>query len=193
MISAPYIVGLTDGEGCFLVSLRKDCRIDLRFFITQAIGNKELLGKVRQYFGVGVVYQKSSVRQGKLPSYVFEVTKRDDIYQVIIPFFTRHTLLGVKAKSFTAFAQIAQIVKGRLDTRKLTPEEVVFITNLKQGMNKHYGSLSAGKPLAQWERAKIFDEAQSVKPAKLAAPEAGDHNSYENGPVTVRSAMRTKS
>lgn len=147
MISTSYIVGFTEGEGCFLVCLRKDCRIDLRFFITQAEGNKPLLKKVQQYFKVGIVYQKSS-RQGRLPSWVFEVTKRDDIYQVIIPFFKKHKLLGYKAKSFQAFSKIAKIVKGRQDTKKLTSEELSYVSSLKFGMNKHYGSLSAGKPHA---------------------------------------------
>ena len=148
MLSADYIVGLTDGEGCFLVSLRKDCRIDLRFFITQAIGNKVLLEKVQQYFEAGVVYQKSSARQGKLPSYVFEVTKRDEIYSIIIPFFKTYQLQGTKAHSFQSFEAISQIVKGRFDTRKLTLEELGLVTQLKLHMNKHYGSLSAGNPLA---------------------------------------------
>lgn len=148
MISASYIVGLTDGEGCFLVSLRKDYRIDLRFFISQAIGNRELLKLVQKYFKVGSVYQKSSARNGKLPAYVFEVTKRDDIYNVIIPFFKKHSLLGIKAKSFQTFCEIAQKLEGRFDTRKLTPEELTTIRTMKLGMNKHYGSLSAGKPLA---------------------------------------------
>ena len=154
MLKAPYIVGLTEGEGCFLVCLRKDFRIDLRFFITQAIGNKSLLEKVQQYFKVGSVYQKSN-RKGRLPAFVFEVTKRDDIYQVIIPFFRKHKLFGYKAKSFNSFCQIAQLVKGRQDIRKLTKSEISLIRDIRYGMNKHYGSPGAEKPLAGWERAII--------------------------------------
>ena len=86
MLTPDYIVGLTEGEGCFLVCIRKDYRIELRFFIAQAIGNKPLLEKVRNFFGVGTVYQKSNVK-GKLPAYAFEVAKRNDIYNVVIPFF----------------------------------------------------------------------------------------------------------
>jgi hypothetical protein len=142
-----YIVGLTEGEGCFLVCLRKDNRIELRFFITQAIGNKPLLGKVKRFFGVGSVYQKSNVK-GKLPSYVFEVAKRDEIYTAIIPFFQKYKLEGIKKLSFAVFCKIAFLVKGRQDKRKLTPKELKYITRLRLGMNKHYGSLSAGKPLA---------------------------------------------
>jgi hypothetical protein len=157
MLTPDYIVGFTEGEGCFLVCLRKDNRIELRFFIAQAIGNKPLLEDLRKFFRVGSVYQKSNVK-GKLPAYVFEISKRDDIYNVLIPFFQQNKLKGIKAKSFAIFEEIAELVKGRQDKRKLTLEELEYITNLRFGMNKHYGlnakaqrhygSLSAGKPLA---------------------------------------------
>lgn len=146
MLNASYIVGLTEGEGCFLVSLRKDNRIDLRFFITQAEGNKSLLLKVQQFMKVGTVYQKST-RFGRIPAWVYEVTKKDDIYNVIIPFFQENQLLGYKAKSFRAFLQISKIVQGRQDIRKLTVNEYKFVTDLKFNMNKHYGSPDAGNPL----------------------------------------------
>lgn len=152
-INSSYVVGLTEGEGCFCVSLRKDNRIDLRFFIVQAIGNKPLLEEVKKFFGIGIVYQKQAGRGNKLPAYVFEVTRRDDIYQVVIPFFTRNKFLGYKAKSFEAFKIIAKIVKGRQDVRKLNTQELNYVKNLKENMNKHYGSPGAGKPLAGWERA----------------------------------------
>jgi len=147
MLSASHIVGFTEGEGCFLVSFRKDFRIDMRFFISQASGNIELLRKIQQYFKVGKVYQKSA-RNGKLPAYVFEVTKRDDIYNVVIPFFKKHKLLGYKARSFNDFCKIAEVVKGRFDTRKLGSSELDYIKKLKLRMNKYYGSLSAENPLA---------------------------------------------
>ena len=152
MLTPNYIVGLTEGEGCFLVCLRKDNRIELRFFIAQAIGNKPLLEDIQEYFKVGSVYQKSNV-EGKLPAYVFEIARRDDIYNVVIPFFQKHKLKGIKAKSFATFKEIGYIVKGRQDKRKLTTKELEYITNIRKGMNKHYGSPGAVKPHAGWERA----------------------------------------
>lgn len=152
MLTPDYIVGLTEGEGCFIVCLRQDNRIELRFFIGQAIGNKPLLEEVKKFFGVGNVYQKSDVK-GKLPAYVFEVSKRDEVYNTVIPFFQKHRFKGIKAKSFAAFEEIGLIIKGRQDKRKLTPEELDYVTNLRSGMNKHYGSPGAGKPLAGWKRA----------------------------------------
>ena len=152
MLTPDYIVGFTEGEGCFLVSLRKDNRIEFRFFIAQAIGNRPLLEELKKFFFVGSVYQKSNVK-GKLPAYVFEISKRDDIYRVLIPFFQKYRLKGIKAKSFSIFEEIARLVKGRQDKRKLTSEELDYITYLRSGINKHYGSPGAGKPLAGWERA----------------------------------------
>ncbi len=148
VITPDYIVGFTEGDGCFLVCLRKDYRIEMRYFISQAIGNHPLLEEIQKFMGVGSVYQKSNVR-GKLPAYVFEVAKRDDIYNVIIPFFQKHTLKGTKAKSFSVFREIALLVKGRQDTRKLTTKELKYVTELKLGMNKHYGSPGAGNPHAE--------------------------------------------
>ncbi|MDO8618359.1 MAG: hypothetical protein Q7R49_00255, partial [Candidatus Daviesbacteria bacterium] len=56
MLTADYIIGLTDGEGCFLVQIRTDCRIVLRYFITQRFDNKDLLDKVFEFFKIGYVY-----------------------------------------------------------------------------------------------------------------------------------------
>lgn len=150
-LSPDYILGLTDGEGCFLVCIRRDFRIELRYFIAQAIGNKPLLEEVKRFFGVGSVYQKMNV-EGKLPAYVFEVAKRDDIYNIVIPFFQKHRLKGTKALSFAAFKEIGSIVKGRQDSRKLTESELKYVKSIKLGMNKHYGSPGAGNPLTGWER-----------------------------------------
>lgn len=171
VLSAQYVVGLTEGEGCFLTVLRKDHRVDLRFFISQAEGNKQLLLKLKKFFSAGSVYQKKSATKGRLPAWVFEVTKRDDIYNVIIPFFKKFRLLGYKAKSFRAFEKIAEVVKGRQDTRKLSMTELRYVTRLKLNMNKHYGSPGARKSHAGWKRASNLNKAQSVKSAKLEIPE----------------------
>ena len=135
-----YIVGFTEGEGCFLVCIRKDFRIELRFFISQAIGNKPLLEEIKSFFGVGSVYQKKAAKGKRLPAYVFEVAKRDDIYNVVIPFFEKHNLKGYKRKSFETFREISQIVKGRQDTRKLTKKELIYVREIRTGMNKHYSA-----------------------------------------------------
>ena len=135
MITPDYILGFTDGEGCFYVQIRTDHRIVLRYFITQRFDNKEVLDQIQNYFKVGYVHLKEQkwgkeYRRTRRPSYVFEVTKQDHIQNVIIPFFRKHKLRGIKSCSFEKFAEIADLVKNRQDTRKLTKEELDLIKNL---------------------------------------------------------------
>ncbi|MBM3205290.1 hypothetical protein FJZ41_00350 [Candidatus Shapirobacteria bacterium] len=141
MIDANYIVGLTDGEGCFLVQIRNDYRVVLRYFITQRFDNKGLLDKVYKFFKVGYVYRKFQGNDRTKMTFIYEVTKQDDIQKVIIPFFKKHHLQGIKRKSFAKFAQIAKIVKNRQDTRKLTKSELNKVWHLKLTMNTLHNKL----------------------------------------------------
>ncbi|MDO8452621.1 MAG: LAGLIDADG family homing endonuclease [bacterium] len=135
MLTADYVVGLTDGEGCFLVQIRTDCRIVLRYFITQRFDNKKLLDKVFQFFKVGYVYRKFQGNDKTKMTFVFEVTKQRDIQEAIVPFFKANPLQGVKKNSFERFARIAEIVKDRQDTRKLSKKELQEVWQLKLTMN----------------------------------------------------------
>ncbi len=135
MLTPDYIVGLTDGEGCFLVQIRTDCRIVLRYFITQRFDNVELLNKVYGFFKIGYVYRKFQGNDKKKMTFVYEVTKQNDIQNVIIPFFRKYPLEGIKNESFRRFARIAEIVKNRQDTRKLSEDELKEVWHLKLSMN----------------------------------------------------------
>ncbi len=159
VINAEYIVGFTDGEGCFYVQIRKDHRIVLRYFITQRYDNKEILEQIRDFFGVGYVHLKKqewgkTYRRFRRPTYVFEVTKQDHIQQIIVPFFQKYCLQGIKRFSFEKFAAIAHIVKSRQDTRLLSKKELALVSKLKKTMNafNQSGSPDAGNPHVRWER-----------------------------------------
>ncbi|MEK7521730.1 MAG: LAGLIDADG family homing endonuclease [Patescibacteria group bacterium] len=141
MLTADYILGLTDGEGCFLVQLRTDCRVVLRYFITQRFDNRELLDKVFEFFKVGYVYRKFQGNDKQKMTYVYEVTRQSEVQDVIVPFFKKHSLQGVKKNSFERFAKVAAIVKNRQDTRKLTKGEVDEVWQLKLTMNTLHNQL----------------------------------------------------
>lgn len=158
-MNATYVVGFTDGEGCFYVQIRKDHRIVLRYFITQRYDNKEVLEQICNFFGVGYVHLKKqewgkAYRRFRRPTYIFEVTKQDDIQQVIVPFFRKHHLFGVKRFSFEKFAAIADLVRDRQDTRKLSKKELILIRKYKRTMNALHqsGSPDAENPHVRWER-----------------------------------------
>lgn len=141
MIKPDYIVGFTDGEGCFYVQIRTDHRIVLRYFITQRFDNRGVLEKIQNFFSVGYVHLKKQewgkeYRRIRRATYVFEVTKQDHIQNVIVPFFKKHVLQGVKRFSFEKFAKIANLVKERQDTRKLSENELKLVWQLKKSMNQ---------------------------------------------------------
>ena len=159
IIKPEYIVGFTDGEGCFYVQIRKDCRIVLRYFITQRYDNKAILDEIQSYFKVGYVHLKKQewgkrYRRFRRPSYVFEVTKQDDIQKIVVPFFRKHPLRGTKQLSFEKFAIIADMVKGHQDCRRLSKTEMEKVWKLKKTMNmlNNSGSPDAGNPHVRWER-----------------------------------------
>ena len=158
-MSAEYIIGFTDGEGCFYVQIRTDHRIVLRYFITQRYDNKDILDEIHTFFGVGYVHLKKqewgkSYRRFRRASYVFEVTRQDHIQKTIVPFFRKHRLRGMKRFSFEKFAQIADLVKDRQDCRLLSKDELTLVWKLKKTMNalNYSGSPDAGNPHVRWER-----------------------------------------
>lgn len=64
MITADYIVGLTDGKGCFYVNpilkrphTSKPC-VRIHFYIKLHEDEKGLLEGVREYFGCGFIYKQ---------------------------------------------------------------------------------------------------------------------------------------
>ena len=60
----------------------------------------------------------------------------------------RVTYSGLIAFGVSLIGVITGTIFVIMVTRKLTPDELDYVSKLRAGMNKHYGSLSAGKPLA---------------------------------------------
>ena len=158
-VSADYIVGLTDGEGCFYVLINKSSSyrtgsgVHLHFHIKMQEADKELLLKVRDTLKCGAVYFQNEKRRNHTQCYRYTVSSHRDILGVIIPFFREHPLqTASKMKNFRLFSQIAEIVeKGE----HLTLKGVARIKVLKARMNQRtVDSRSAGNPLATSKAVK---------------------------------------
>jgi hypothetical protein len=139
MVSADYIVGLTDGEGCFYVNVRdRSSRwrpfIQNHFYIKLREDNKELLEEVKESFGCGAIYFQKENRPNHSPCYRFEINSHKNIQEVVIPFFEEHPLHGTKQRDFEIFCEIANAVKRGEHT---TEEGFNNIKNLKLQMQKN--------------------------------------------------------
>lgn len=139
-VSVDYVVGLTDGEGCFYVNVnnmstyRSGVRIQLHFHIKMQEKDRPLLESVRDVLGCGSVYLQKEKRANHCQCYRYTVSSQKDILDVVIPFFEKHPLQSVsKRHSFEVFKKIAFLVAQK---KHLTPQGVQKIRELKSTMNQ---------------------------------------------------------
>ena len=140
IVSNDYVVGLTDGEGCFHVNLWKSSAykagyaVQMHFHIKMQEKDKPLLEKVKNTLRCGRVYYQKEQRANHVQCYRYTVFARKDILNVIIPFFREHPLESVsKAESFAVFCEIARLVGLQ---KHLTKKGIDRIRILKTRMNK---------------------------------------------------------
>ena len=139
MVSADYIVGLTDGEGCFYVLIRPPynkfggAKVVLNFFIKVQSIDSRMLERVKDSLGCGVLYFQKENRFNHSECIRYTVSSHKDIFGVIIPFFQAHPLLGTaKVRNFQLFCEIADLVK---QGRHHAKDGIAQIQLLKSKMN----------------------------------------------------------
>lgn len=127
-INPYWVSGFVDGDGCFYISLTNNLRgVGLVFKITQHIRDTDLLKEFVNYFNCGR-YSLSSPEAGD-----FIVTKFEDIYTKIIPFFNKYPLQGSKSLDFSDFNSVAELMKNKVH---ITSEGFESIKQIKSGTNK---------------------------------------------------------
>lgn len=87
IISADYIVGLTDGEGCFYVLVRQPhnenggSRAELHFYIKMQEEDRAILESVRETLRCGAVYFQHETRKNHTQCYRYTVSSHRDILE----------------------------------------------------------------------------------------------------------------
>ncbi len=139
-VAEEYVVGLTDGEGCFYVNMgnypayKSGVRVQMHFHLKMQERDKELLEKVRNTLNCGAVYFQKEQRKNHTQCYRYTVSSHAEIFNKIIPFFQQHPLQSAsKSKSFNIFCQIAGLLQKQAH---LTKKGVERIRSLKSQMNQ---------------------------------------------------------
>jgi hypothetical protein len=139
-VSNDYVVGLTDGEGCFYVNMGKypaykaGTRVQMHFHLKMQERDKELLEKVRNTLDCGAVYFQKEKRKNHTQCYRYTVSSHEEIFSKVIPFFHLHPLQSAsKRKSFDIFCQIASLLRKQAH---LTKGGINRIRLLKLKMNQ---------------------------------------------------------
>jgi len=138
-LTPEYIVGLTDGEGCFYVQIRESDRysagatVHLHFHIKLKAEDKALLESLRDAVGCGAVYFQNDNRDNHADCYRYSVSSHRDILGTIIPFFKEHSPQTTsKQESFATFCKIAECIESK---EHLTKSGIEKIRELKKEMN----------------------------------------------------------
>ena len=116
MLTNDYVVGLADGEGSFTVYIKnpddmrmreRRVRAEPKFFLKLIEKDKSILYELQQFFGCGNVYFQKDMRARHQQCYRYEVSNRDDLERVIIPFFRKNPLhFPSKQKDFALFCEL---------------------------------------------------------------------------------------
>ena len=141
-LSPDYIVGLVDGEGSFTIYIRdprlprtqkRRVTVEPKFYIKLIERDKEILDRLKQYFGCGSVYFQKDSRPNHQHCYRYEVYNRDDLINVVIPFFKKHRLqFASKRTDFEIFCKMMEMIE-RKEHLKRSGLESLF--RLKQLMH----------------------------------------------------------
>jgi len=140
IVANEYVVGLTDGEGCFHVNMgtfpnyKSGIRVQMHFHIKMQEKDRLLLEKVKNTLQCGKVYFQKEKRANHCQCYRYTVYSNREILNSIIPFFTKYPLQSAtKLKSFKAFRKVAYLVqKGE----HLNEKGIKKIQLLKSQMNQ---------------------------------------------------------
>lgn len=133
MLDPNYIVGFTDGEGCFSITVNNKNRnipeIRLIFEIEVREDDEEILRQIQKVFDCGNIYKLEYKRYEKWRPHVkYKVSNIKDISDKIIPFFQIHPLQAKKKLQFEKFCKVAEMIQKK---EHLIPNHIQKILEIK--------------------------------------------------------------
>jgi hypothetical protein len=134
-----WIVGFTDGEGCFSVSVIKNnttksgYQVFPEFVITQGEKSKHSLNNIQKFFHCGKIYVNRRHDNHREHIYRYCVRSIDDLEKIIIPFFQQHRLRTSKRNDFRLFVKAIALMRKK---KHLTEKGFQQIVKLKSQLNR---------------------------------------------------------
>ena len=134
-----WIVGFTDGEGCFSVSFIKNkttksgWQLFPEFVITQSAKSLSVLELIRDYFQCGKIFVNKRYDNHNEYLYRYCVRSIKDLRDKVIPFFEKRKLKTYKAKDFRIFARIVRYMSRMVH---LKPKGMKRIAEMIEQMNR---------------------------------------------------------
>jgi hypothetical protein len=112
-----WILGFTDGEGCFTISCINNSttkfgkQIFPEFVISQSTKSLEALKEIQKFFGCGSIVLNKRYDNHREHMYKFCVRSISELDSEIIPFFDKFQLKTSKNNDFKIFRKIIKLMK----------------------------------------------------------------------------------
>ena len=132
-LTAQWITGFVDGEGCFHIGINKHPEMTAgyqilpEFTVVQHESDVQVLYALKSYFKCGVVRVNHGDRM------CFRVRSIEHLLQIIIPFFEQHSLKSKKRIDFEKFRDVLLVMQSK---QHLTLEGIDRIKSIADAMNR---------------------------------------------------------
>ncbi len=131
-LTAQWVVGFVDGEGCFHIGINRNDSMKLgvqvlpEFTVVQHEVDEQILEALKEYFGCGVVRRNHGSRK------CYRVRGQANLRDHILPFFEKHKLKTKKRVDFIRFRRVVRMIE---EGHHLTPEGLEKIRTIQRTMN----------------------------------------------------------
>ncbi len=115
-LNPQWIVGFTDGEGCFTVGIIKNTttktgwQVFPEFVISQGEKSKNVLLQIQEFFSCGIVKINRRNDTHREHMYRYCVRSIKELNDNIIPFFEKYPMHTSKQNDFILFKKVVQIM-----------------------------------------------------------------------------------
>jgi LAGLIDADG endonuclease len=137
-MTAGWVVGFVDGEGCFSCSIYRCHKMTLgwqarpSFDVVQGESSRGALEELVRFFGCGKIYRNRRRDDHREDILRYNVYRFADLRDRVVPFFEENPLRTSKRGNFEKFVRII----GLMDLRRhLSVEGIVEIAEIVQTMN----------------------------------------------------------
>ena len=144
LLQTGWVTGFVDGEGCFSIGfVKQPDRVSRRgyktgyqvthsFVVVQGARSIAALEELRDFFEVGAVSINRRHDNHKEHLHRFIVSARNELLDVVIPFFREYPLRTAKRHDFEGFARCVEICASG---RHLTHAGLIEVAEITQTMN----------------------------------------------------------
>jgi hypothetical protein len=184
-----WVVGFVDGEGCFSCPIQQNRSMGLgwqvqpRFVVVQGERSLPALELLAAVLGCGRIYRNRRHDNHKEDLLSYQVLRRDDLRQRIVPFFEANPLVTAKWEDFLKFREILDMMERRLH---LSVDGLRRIALVQQTMNQRKPSrfLESSEAIRQPTLIDVRVEEMVLPPRRRGDAEERNSLSGELLPCT---------